>query len=58
MKEKIKMIAAQQEELMRREEKRVELSAAESHIYHKYIKEELKEDNIELMSKELLDKIK
>ena len=52
------MIAAQQEELMRREEKRVELSAAESHIYHKYIKEELKEDNIELMSKELLDKIK
>ena len=45
-------------ELMRREEKREEISAAESHIYHKYIREELKEDNIELMSKELLDKIK
>ena len=45
-------------EIMRRQEKREELSASESQIYDKYIMEELKEENIEIMSKELLDKIK
>ena len=40
-----------------REEER-ELSREEAEVYSSYITDELREDNIELMSKELLDKIK
>ena len=39
-------------------EKAGELSREEAEVYNKYIREELKEENIELMSKELLDRIK
>lgn len=39
-------------------EDREEMSKEESNIYTKYIQEELEEENIEVMSKDLLDKIK
>ena len=46
-------------EVMRRMAgERREMSSTETKIYHKYIMEELKEENIEIMRKELLDKIK
>ena len=36
----------------------MEMSDTETKIYQKYIMEELKEENIEIMRKELMDKIK
>ena len=46
-------------EVMRRMAgERMEMSSRETEIYHKYIMEELKEENIEIMRKDLLDKIK
>ena len=35
-----------------------ELTKEDAQVYTRYIQEELKEDNIEVMSKDLLDKIK
>ena len=39
-------------------EEPVEMSVEEAELYTKYIEMELKEENIETMSKELMDKIK
>ena len=39
-------------------EDREEMTKEESDVYTKYIQDELEEENIEVMSKDLLDKIK
>ena len=39
-------------------EGREEMTREESDLYTKYIQEELEEENIEVMSKDLLEKIK
>lgn len=49
---------SQLEGLRRRAGERGEMNGREAEIYQKYILEELKEENIETMKKDLLDKIK